>query len=83
MKPMIVMLMLPLLFGGCNASTPVPPQQTGNAESKVTITRTLKYDGISVSAEGITSRIEKSPEGHRLFQIGEYKFHWNDGEFYF
>jgi hypothetical protein len=82
MKPMIVILMLTLLLGGCKDSTPDPPERTGDAEGEMTITHTLNIDGISVTVEGAPLRSETSPEGHRLFQIGDHKFHLKDGEFY-
>lgn len=80
MKPMIVILMLTLLLGGCKDSTPDPPERTDNTEGETTITHTLDVDGIKVTAEGITSRSDNSPEGHRLFQVGDHKFHLEDGE---
>ena len=80
MKRILVLLILILLLAGCKGSTPDSPEPTGNAKGGTTITHTLDVDGIKVTAEGTTSRSEKSPEGHRLFQVGDHTFHLKDGE---
>lgn len=80
MRPLIVALMLTLLVSGCKDSTRDSQQGVTDNKGKTTFTHTLNIDGISVAAAGTPSRSEKSPEGYRLFQVGDHKFHLEGGK---
>lgn len=80
MRPLFVALMLTLFVSGCKDSSLDSQQGVTDNEGKTTFTHTLNIDGITVAAAGTPSRSEKSPEGYRLFQVGDHRFHFEDGK---
>jgi len=80
LKSMVALFAVAVLIGGCNARTPDEPGSAVEPENGTTIRHELKVDGITLIAEGVTSRSKKLSKNHRSIQIGDHQIDLKDGE---
>jgi hypothetical protein len=79
-KSMVALAFASILAVGCNMGSPDQPELPLDAEESTTIPHELQVDGITLIAEGETSRSKYWSESHRTIQIGEHMINLKDGE---
>ena len=80
MRPVLGILTLVFLIGGCDEGARDPLQSSAKVERDFKFVHQLTVDGITLTAEGTPSKSEYLSENHRSIQIGDHRIELKDGD---